>query len=494
MKDSMKKRAIKKSLFIGFGCLGMTVLIGNVVVTANSRGKTFDNASDIPYNKVGLLLATSPITPGGTYNYYFDNRIKAADELYKAGKIEFIIASGGDYTQTQKNGCDEPQTILDSLVAQGIPANRIILDYDGTRTLNSIAKAKEVYNLDSLTLISQKYHNERAIYLANKYGIHAIGYNAQPSPIRRNRIKNTLREYLARVKMFIDLMFASDPIFEKWEGKFELPEKRRNSSSLLDLFYGMERDSTGAYLDDVRLDTISGVIHKEFRSIWCHHADSIKFEMSMGLYIDESYPTVVVRNVLFEKLNAVIPDGFSYDIDESQDSLLKRGVRTAQSASAFILDWEKLFNRVSDLNGYNSSFSHYPMIVGSRGCAVCHKIYEDSIWATYIVEMSVDYHSSCGCPSSADYYTINKITGKIFNLSDILSQHKFSAIERLILNEFDIETNANGRPTCGLTGRELINRANGIAKLNEGILFYYHPYNIGCGAEGQYNLIIPIEE
>lgn len=493
----MEKQVTKKLLFIGFGCLfaiGMTVLICNVVVTANSRGKTFDNASDIPYNKVGLLLATSPITPGGTYNYYFDNRIKAADELYKAGKIEFIIASGGDYTQTQKNGCDEPQAILDSLVAQGIPANRIILDYDGTRTLNSIAKAKEVYNLDSLTLISQKYHNERAIYLANKYGIHAIGYSAQPSPIRCNRIKNTLREYLARVKMFIDLMFASDPIFEKWEGKFELPEKRRNSSSLLDLFYGMEKDSAGTYLDDVRLDTISGLIHKEFRSIWCHHADSVKFEMSMGLYIDESYPTVVVRNVMFEKLNTVIPEGFSYDIDETQDSFLKRGVRTVQSARAFIRDWGHLFNRVSALNGYNSSFSNYSMIVGSRGCAVCHKIYEDSIWATYIVEMSVDYHSSCGCPSSADYYTINKTTGKIFNMSDILSQHKFSAIERLILNEFDIETNANGRPTCGLTGRELINRANGIAKLNEGILFYYHPYNIGCGAEGQYNLIIPIEE
>lgn len=216
----MKKRVIKKSLFIGFGCLfaiGMTVLICNVVVTANSRGKTFDNASDIPYNKVGLLLATSPITPGGAHNYYFDNRIKAADELYKAGKIDLIIASGGDYTQAQKNGCNEPQTILDSLVACGIPAQRIILDYDGTRTLNSIAKAKNVYGLDSLTLISQKYHNERAIYLAEKYGIHAIGYNAEQSPIRRNRIKNTLREYLARVKMFMDLAFESKPVFEKWK-------------------------------------------------------------------------------------------------------------------------------------------------------------------------------------------------------------------------------------------------------------------------------------
>lgn len=492
----MKRKWLTRILIYGFAVILAVLAVvftSYFIVVWNSTGKTYDNPSETPRNKVGLLLATSPITPGGAHNYYFDNRIKAADELYKAGKIDFIIASGGDYSHTQKNGCNEPQAILDSLIARGIPAQRIILDYDGTRTLNSIAKAKNVYGLDSLTFISQKYHNERAIYLAEKYGIHAIGYNAEQSPIRRNRIKNTLREYLARVKMFMDLAFESKPVFEKWNGKFELPEPRQNST-LLDLFYGMERDSIGAYLDDVRLDTISGVIHKEFRSIWCHHADSIKFEMSMGLYIDESYPTVVVRNVLFEKLNAVIPDGFSYDIDESQDSLLKRGVRTAQSASAFILDWEKLFNRVSDLNGYNSSFSHYPMIVGSRGCAVCHKIYEDSIWATYIVEMSVDYHSSCGCPSSADYYTINKATGKIFNLSDMLSRHKSSAIERLILNEFDIETNANGRPTCGLTGKELINRANGIAILSEGILFYYHPYNIGSGAEGQYNLIIPIEE
>lgn len=185
--------------------IGTIILICNVLVIANANGKTFDDVSEIPHNKVGLLLATSPITPGGAHNFYFDNRIKAADELYKAGKIDIIIASGGDYTPTQTIGCDEPKAILDSLVARGIPADRIILDYDGTRTLNSIVNAKEVYGLDSLTLISQKYHNERAIFLADKYAIYAVGYNAEPSPIRRNRIKNTLREYLARVKMFIDL-------------------------------------------------------------------------------------------------------------------------------------------------------------------------------------------------------------------------------------------------------------------------------------------------
>jgi len=96
------------------------------------------------------------------------------------------------------------------LVARGIPADRIILDYEGTRTLNSIAKAKEVYGLDCLTLISQKYHNERALYLADQYGIKAVGYNAEPTPIIRNRIKNTLREYLARVKLFIDIALGCD--------------------------------------------------------------------------------------------------------------------------------------------------------------------------------------------------------------------------------------------------------------------------------------------
>ena len=200
-----------KLFAIGAACVLFVIIACHYIVVLNATGKTYDNVEEIPHNKVGLLLATSPITPGGSHNYYFENRIKAADELYKAGKIDFIIASGGDYTKSQKNGCDEPGDIRDSLVARGVPIERIILDYEGTRTLNSIAKAKQVYDLDSLTLISQKYHNERAIYLADQYGIHAIGYNAEPSPIRRNRVKNTLREFFARSKMFLDILTGKKP-------------------------------------------------------------------------------------------------------------------------------------------------------------------------------------------------------------------------------------------------------------------------------------------
>ena len=189
------------------------LLIAYEIVSWHASGRTFDDVNKVPHNKFGLLLATSPITPGGAHNFYFENRIKSAEELYKAGKIDYIIASGGDYTKDHNLGCDEPQSIKDSLVARGIPEDRIILDYDGTRTLNSIVKAKDIYELDNVTLISQKYHNERAIYLADKYGLPAIGFNAEPSPIRRNRIKNTVREIFARPKMFIDIIVGTSPKF-----------------------------------------------------------------------------------------------------------------------------------------------------------------------------------------------------------------------------------------------------------------------------------------
>lgn len=106
--------------------------------------------------------------------------------------------------------------VEDSLAKYGVPREVIMLDYDGTRTLNSIVKAKEVYGLDSCIIISQKYHNERAISQADHYGLKAVGYNALPSHIRRNRIKNQARELLARVKFYFDLWFGKKPPFDTY--------------------------------------------------------------------------------------------------------------------------------------------------------------------------------------------------------------------------------------------------------------------------------------
>lgn len=269
-----------------------------------------------------------------------------------------------------------------------------------------------------------------------------------------------------------------------------LSETETNDSSFLGLFYGMEQNADEEYMDPV-LDTIPEITHKEFSSIWYIPSDSVRFEMTLGIYLDNEYPSDAVRETVFKKLNSIIPEGFSYDIDDRQKQLLKRGVKTTQSVKSFLDGWGNLFNRVSKLNGYNPKFANYPMIIGSRGCAVCHKIYEDSLWATYIIEMSVNYHSSCGCPSSADYYTINKQSGHILNLTESIPLSERADVANMIRHEYEKEATAKGFTPSNHTGDELIEKADGIAILNEGMIIYFHPYNIGCGAEGQYNLILP---
>lgn len=265
------------------------------------------------------------------------------------------------------------------------------------------------------------------------------------------------------------------------------------SASLFDLFYGMEQDSMGRYAD-ARLDTIPGLIHKECKSVWYIPSDREKFEMTMGLYIDEAFPSNAVRNAIFEKLNAVIPEGFAYDANEAQKSLLKKGVKSAQSTDSFIRGWEKLFDEVSAITGYSVGAKDYPQVPSSRGCTVCHKIHEDSVWVTYIVEISIDYHISSGCPSRVDYFTINKATGEVLSVPEFMSRHKSSEVERLVRKAYCDVTAENGSPTCDISGKDLIKDADGIAILDEGILFYYYPYNLGSGAFGQFNLIIPVPE
>ena len=205
----MKRKRTKQLMVVALGStLVVTIIIAvcNILVVGNAKGRTFDNISDVPSREIGLLLETSPITPDGVHNYYFDNRIKATADLYHVGKIRRILVSGGDYSMTEKHGCDEPTAMRDSLVSHNVPETCIIEHWQGWRTINSIDAVRNLYDFDSITIISQKYHNERALYQADHFGLDAVGYNAKPSPITISRIRNAIREYFARVKMFLDLL------------------------------------------------------------------------------------------------------------------------------------------------------------------------------------------------------------------------------------------------------------------------------------------------
>lgn len=206
----MKKKFCITSLSI----LLLIILVAiacDQLVAKNANDRLYASVDSIPHRKVGLILGTSPIsTWNGRRNYYFDHRIKAGAELYKAGKVDWLVVSGGDYRNTE-NGYDEPVAMRDSLIKQGVDSARIVLDYDGTRTLNSIAKMRDVYCQDSIIIISQKYHNERALYQAKHLGIDAIGFNAETPGRLTSWWRNRGREVLARVKLFIDIIRGAGP-------------------------------------------------------------------------------------------------------------------------------------------------------------------------------------------------------------------------------------------------------------------------------------------
>lgn len=128
--------------------------------------------------------------------------------MYKAGKIEVIVISGDN----SRNDYNEPEDMKNELMRHGVPENKIYLDYAGFRTLDSIVRMEKIFGQKSFTVISQKFHNERAIYIAHAQGLHAIGYNAEDVNIYRG-FKTQVREKFARVKLFLDLWTGKEPKF-----------------------------------------------------------------------------------------------------------------------------------------------------------------------------------------------------------------------------------------------------------------------------------------
>lgn len=181
------------------------VWVCNRMVADNATGKTYDDIDSVQYREVGLLLGTTPQTRiGNRRNLFFKYRIDAAEDLYKAGKIGKILISGDE---NSLDGINEPECMRDSLVARGVPTEDMVLDGKGTRTIYSIINANQVYGLKSFTIISQKFHNERALYQAEHLGLDVENLQAfnATSPSSKWAIRIYVREYFARVRMFWDL-------------------------------------------------------------------------------------------------------------------------------------------------------------------------------------------------------------------------------------------------------------------------------------------------
>ncbi|MBK7667539.1 MAG: YdcF family protein [Sphingobacteriaceae bacterium] len=194
--------------------LSLLTLVSVIVCWANYKINSFSelyiyNSTDsIPTCKTAILLGTSKFMRSGTKNYFFYNRIKAAETLFKSGKVQFVIISG-DNSLSYYN---EPEDMKKELMKAGVPDSCIFLDYAGFRTFDSMIRAKEVFGQTKFIVVSQEFHNERAIFIARKYGIEAYGYNAEDVSAASG-FKTKVRELFARVKVFIDVYSNKQPKF-----------------------------------------------------------------------------------------------------------------------------------------------------------------------------------------------------------------------------------------------------------------------------------------
>lgn len=186
----------------------LVIYLCNKRINDSADGKLYSDINSIPFNKTGLLLGTGKYLANGSVNPYYTFRIEAAKKLLQSGKVKFLIISGDNSTRDY----DEPTLMRSDLIHAGIDSTVIFLDYAGFRTFDSIVRAREIFGQDALTIISQPFHNQRAIFIASKEHISAIGFNA--TDVSKSKgIKVQLREKLARVKVFVDYLLGQKPKF-----------------------------------------------------------------------------------------------------------------------------------------------------------------------------------------------------------------------------------------------------------------------------------------
>ena len=211
------RRLFLLSLYLGFFVILFFVagvFLCDQHITKKSAPKIHTEINDVAAHKVALILGCSPTVADGRENLYFLHRINAAAEAYHAGKCQYLIVSGDNSRKTY----NEPEAMKLALIVKGIPEEYIIEDFAGFRTLDSVVRAREIFGQSDLLVISQPFHNERAIYIGQQHGMELTGFNA-PDVGAYGGWKTRVREKLARVKTLIDLhvtqqkpKFLGDPI------------------------------------------------------------------------------------------------------------------------------------------------------------------------------------------------------------------------------------------------------------------------------------------
>lgn len=195
------KRVIRRWIYIGIGILVFLIWLINHWVINNTYSYVYSNWSLLPENNVGLVLGTSRYTQDGKPNPQFIGRVNAAAQLYHLGKVRHLLVSGANPSKNY----NEPRAMWQALVKRGVPQSAITMDFAGFRTFDSVARAQLVFGLNRLTIITQRYHAYRAVFIGKKLHMQVCAYAAPGGKDLGLLSRTRIREVLARVKAVLDI-------------------------------------------------------------------------------------------------------------------------------------------------------------------------------------------------------------------------------------------------------------------------------------------------
>ena len=180
------------------------VLWCNVWIVVSTKSRVHDQVASIEPRDVGVVLGTSKKSGPDTPNRHFENRMAAAAALYHEGRVARLLVSG--YRDSEYY--DETRDMIAKLRQLGVPAEVILADDRGARTLDSIVRVREVFGFDLVVIISDDFHVNRALFIADRSGLEAIALRSEAVDYGDSR-KVRMREYFARVKAVLDLYLYS---------------------------------------------------------------------------------------------------------------------------------------------------------------------------------------------------------------------------------------------------------------------------------------------
>ncbi len=154
----------------------LSIAIINKYVHSNNSDKIKTSITEVPAeesNRVAIVFGARVFADGRLTNSLYD-RVLTGVELYRSGRVKKLLMSG----DRQGDNYDEPAAMKKMALELGVAESDIVLDNDGKRTFDSCYRAKEIFEVQKAILVTQDYHQPRALYLCNSLGIDSIGITA----------------------------------------------------------------------------------------------------------------------------------------------------------------------------------------------------------------------------------------------------------------------------------------------------------------------------